>query len=49
MPDSLSITAATVDPGLLDLPWDQPLEDWPDDVIVALRRASRGTSCASCT
>ncbi len=36
MPDSMSITAATVDPGLLDLPWDLPLEDWPDDVIVAL-------------
>ncbi|MBF4584387.1 DUF4032 domain-containing protein [Curtobacterium sp. VKM Ac-2865] len=36
MPDSLSITAATVDPGLLDLPWDLPLDTWPDDTIVAL-------------
>ena len=36
MPDSMSITAATVDPGLLDLPWDLPLADWPDDTIVAL-------------
>lgn len=36
MPDSMSITAATVDPGLLDLPWDLPLEEWPDDTIAAL-------------
>jgi hypothetical protein len=36
MPDSLSITAATVDPGLLDLPWDLPLDEWPEDTIVAL-------------
>jgi hypothetical protein len=36
VPDSLSITAATVDPGLLDLPWDLPLDTWPDDTIVAL-------------
>ncbi|MFJ3385647.1 MULTISPECIES: DUF4032 domain-containing protein [unclassified Curtobacterium] len=36
MPDSLSITAATVDPGLLDLPWDLPLDAWPDSTIVAL-------------
>jgi hypothetical protein len=32
----MSITAATVDPGLLDLPWDLPLEDWPEDTIAAL-------------
>jgi len=36
MSGSLSITAATVDPGLLDLPWDLPLEDWPTDRIAAL-------------
>ncbi|PZE27183.1 MULTISPECIES: DUF4032 domain-containing protein [unclassified Curtobacterium] len=36
MPDSMSITAATVDPGLLDLPWDLPLDAWPDDTIAAL-------------
>ncbi len=36
MPDSMSITAATVDPGLLDLPWDLPLDAWPDETIVAL-------------
>jgi hypothetical protein len=32
----MSITAATVDPGLLDLPWDLPLEAWPDETIAAL-------------
>jgi hypothetical protein len=36
MSGSLSITAATVDPGLLDLPWELPLEDWPTDRIAAL-------------
>ncbi|ROP58851.1 DUF4032 domain-containing protein [Curtobacterium sp. ZW137] len=36
MPESLSITAATVDPGLLDLPWDLPLDAWPEETIVAL-------------
>jgi hypothetical protein len=33
---SLNITAATVDPGLLDLPWRLPLELWPDATIAAL-------------
>ncbi|BDZ44844.1 LPS kinase [Naasia aerilata] len=33
---SLNITAAMVDPALLDLPWDLPLEDWPEDSIAAL-------------
>ncbi|HEY8589047.1 MAG TPA: DUF4032 domain-containing protein [Naasia sp.] len=33
---SLNITAAMVDPALLDLPWDLPLETWPDDAIAAL-------------
>ena len=36
MSGSLNITAATVDPGLLDLPWNMPLEVWPDDAIAAL-------------
>lgn len=36
MVGSLNITAATVDPALLDLPWDLPLEIWPDDTIAAL-------------
>jgi len=36
MSGSLNITAATVDPGLLDLPWHLPLEVWPDDTIAAL-------------
>ena len=34
--DSLSITAATVDPALLDLPWSVPLEQWTADHIAAL-------------
>ena len=33
---SLNITAATVDPALLDLPWSTPLEEWPDETIAAL-------------
>jgi hypothetical protein len=33
---ALEITAATVDPALLDLPWHLPLEEWPDENIVAL-------------
>ncbi len=36
MSGSLAITSATVDPALLDLPWNLPLELWPDDVIAAL-------------
>jgi len=36
MSGSLNITAATVDPGLLDLPWNLPLEVWPDEAIAAL-------------
>jgi len=36
MSGSLNITSATVDPALLDLPWSQPLDTWPDDVIAAL-------------
>src|SRR3954447_26050997 len=33
---SLNITAAMVDPALLDLPWDLPIEDWPEKTIAAL-------------
>ena len=36
MAGSLNITAATIDPALLDLPWGVPLELWPDDTIAAL-------------
>jgi hypothetical protein len=33
---ALSITAATVDPALLDLPWSIPLEQWTAEHIAAL-------------
>lgn len=36
MPEQLSITAATAEPALLDLPWHLPLEDWPSENIAAL-------------
>jgi len=36
MSGSLNITAATVDPALLDLPWSIPLETWPEETIAAL-------------
>ena len=36
MPNQLSITAATAEPALLDLPWHLPLEDWPSENIAAL-------------
>jgi hypothetical protein len=38
MPANLEITATTLDPALLDLPWDVPLEDWPAERIAALPR-----------
>lgn len=38
MPQSLQITASQLDPALLDLPWERPLEDWPQDVLAALPR-----------
>ena len=38
MPQNLKITAANVDPALLDLPWEVPLEDWPEDILAALPR-----------
>ncbi|GMA29386.1 DUF4032 domain-containing protein [Arenivirga flava] len=36
MPASLNITAAKVEPALLDLPWSAPLDSWPDETIAAL-------------
>ncbi|ROQ37557.1 uncharacterized protein DUF4032 [Frondihabitans sp. PhB188] len=33
---SLNITSATADPALLDLPWDLPLDVWPEDAIATL-------------
>lgn len=36
MQESLRITAKTVDPGLLALPWSTPLEKWPSEHIVSL-------------
>ena len=36
MSGSLSITSATVDSALLDLPWHLPLDVWPDETIAAL-------------
>lgn len=38
MPQALQITAANLDPALLDLPWEIPLEEWPDSVLAALPR-----------
>jgi len=38
MAQQLQITAARVDPALLDLPWEVPLEEWPEDVLAALPR-----------
>ncbi|MBB5831761.1 DUF4032 domain-containing protein [Brachybacterium aquaticum] len=34
----LEITSSRADPALLDLPWDQPLEDWPEELLAALPR-----------
>jgi len=36
MPQALSITASSVDPGLLTLPWSTGLADWPSKDIVWL-------------
>ncbi|MEO5535670.1 MAG: DUF4032 domain-containing protein [Pseudolysinimonas sp.] len=36
MSSALSITSAVPDPALLDLPWNLPLELWPDETIAAL-------------
>ncbi len=34
----LDITAARPDPALIDLPWELPLEDWPQERLAALPR-----------
>lgn len=34
----MQITAANLDPALLDLPWELPLEEWPESVLAALPR-----------
>ncbi len=36
MTQELDITAATAEPALLDLPWQLPLENWPNENIAAL-------------
>lgn len=36
MSESLSITASDIDPGLLTLPWSEPLATWPSSKIVSL-------------
>ena len=36
MISALSITSAVPDPALLDLPWQLPLELWPEEYIAAL-------------
>jgi len=36
MASALSITSAVPDPALLDLPWNLPLELWPDETIATL-------------
>ena len=35
---ALQITAARPDPAILDLPWEVPLEEWPEDHLAALPR-----------
>ncbi|CEA09910.1 hypothetical protein BN1051_03290 [Arthrobacter saudimassiliensis] len=35
---SLDVTSASMDPALLDLPWQVPLEEWPTDRLAALPR-----------
>jgi len=38
MAHALQITAASVPPAVLDLPWDVPLEEWPAERLAALPR-----------
>ncbi|MFM6852140.1 MAG: DUF4032 domain-containing protein, partial [Terrabacter sp.] len=35
---AMRIVASRPDPAILGLPWDIPLEEWPDDVVVPLPR-----------
>lgn len=37
-PKSLTITSASSDPKMFTLPWDLPLAEWPDDLLVNLPR-----------
>ena len=38
VPMALDITAVKPDPALFDLPWQLPLEDWPEEHLAALPR-----------
>ncbi|MDR6939799.1 DUF4032 domain-containing protein [Arcanobacterium hippocoleae] len=38
MKTALEITSAQVEPSLIDLPWDLPLREWPENIIAALPR-----------
>lgn len=38
MTSGFSITAAVAEPALLELPWDIPLEEWPEELIASLPR-----------
>src|SRR3990170_8980684 len=35
---AMRIVASRPDPAILGLPWDTPLEEWPDDIVVPLPR-----------
>jgi len=35
---AMRIVASRPDPAMLSLPWDTPLEEWPDDIVVPLPR-----------
>ena len=37
-PEALNITAASSNPKMFTLPWNQPLATWPDDLLVNLPR-----------
>src|SRR5690625_7732856 len=38
MPARLQITAANPDPAIFDLPWQIPLEQWPEEILAAYPR-----------
>src|SRR5699024_9229413 len=38
MATPLQITAVSPDPALFDLPWQIPLEEWPEDILAAFPR-----------
>ena len=38
MAQAINIKSMSVDPALLDLPWNIPLEQWPPEVLAALPR-----------